>query len=286
MTISPVCGCPSWDTTREEDKLAILRILFVGTGAADWPRTYETTVEKAASGTVRGLSSILVNDRILVDCGGTVPEALALLGADVGGITDLLMTHTHGDHMDPAALQRLLEARGPAAPLRVWIESGGLVRLPELDGLERHSLKTGQIVEAAGLSVTALAANHVVRPPEQPLHYLLECQGRQVLYATDGAWMLKETWLRLRELKLDGIIWDATNGETEGDWRIFEHNSVDMIRTMMQTLLREELLAPGARVLLTHMARTLCAPHAQMTRSLEAEGLVPAFDGMRLELGG
>jgi L-ascorbate metabolism protein UlaG (beta-lactamase superfamily) len=257
-----------------------LKVLFVGTGAADWACTYEATVEEAAVGAVRGMSAILVNGRILIDCGGTVPEALALFGADASGITDLLVTHTHGDHLNPAALQRLLEARGQAAPLRVWIESGGVERLPELDGIEVHSLQAGQAFDTAGLSATPLAANHVVRPPEQPLHYLLKCQGRRVFYATDGAWLFRETWLRLRELELDGIIWDATNGETEGDWRIFEHNSVDMIRLMMQTLRREGIATPDTRVRLTHMARALCAPHEEMHQRLGPEGLVPAHDGL------
>ncbi|MBT3344070.1 MAG: MBL fold metallo-hydrolase [Gemmatimonadetes bacterium] len=259
-----------------------MRILFLGTGAADWPRTYEATLEQATSGAVRGTSAVLVNENMLIDCGPTVPDALALFGVDVSRITDMLITHTHGDHLDAEAMSRLLAARGQAEPLRIRVESASLARLQELEleGVEIHVLEPGQIFEVQGLTVTALAANHVVDAPQQPLHYLLESQGRRVMYATDGAWLLKQTWLALREQPLDGLIWDATNGETEGDWRIFEHNSVDMIRLMMQTLRREEIVTDQTRVWLTHMARTLCAPHQQMSERLRPEGLVPAHDGL------
>ena len=239
------------DTGGVDEAEALLTILFPGTGAADWPRTYEAA-----------------------------------------GITDLLVTHTHGDHLEGEALERLLEARDDAAPLRVWLEAGGLERLPELEGIEVHALESGQTFEPGqigqsgqddqpgDLMVTALAANHVVQPPEQPLHYLIESHGRAVLYATDGAWLRRETWLRLRDRHLDGLIWDATNGETEGDWRIFEHNSVDMIRLMLQTLRREEMATAATRVLLTHMARTLCAPHSEMLQRLAPEGIEVASDGL------
>ena len=266
-------------------------VLFLGTGAADWPREYAATAQSAIAGEVRGMAALLVGGHVLIDCGPTVVDAMRLQGVDPSLVSDVLLTHTHNDHLHAEALEELLAAHAGREPLRLWAERGGSTRLPDLPRLDLPRLdlrliEVGDVLQVGGFEVTALAANHVVAEPEQPLHFLLRAREHSLLYATDGAWLLKETWLRLREQKLDTIVWDATNGDTQGDWRIFEHNSVDMIRTMMQTLRREELLAPGARVLLTHMARTLCAPHAQMTRSLEAEGLVPAFDGMRLELGG
>jgi hypothetical protein len=124
----------------------------------------------------------------------------------------------------------------------------------------------------------------VVESGSQSLHFLFEQDGRSLFYATDGAWILKPTWLALRQRRLSTVIWDATNGETAGDWRIFEHNSVDMVRVMLQTLRREGVVDRTTRVFLTHLARTLCAPHEEMCRRLAPEGLVPAFDGLRVDL--
>jgi phosphoribosyl 1,2-cyclic phosphodiesterase len=262
-------------------------MLFLGTGAADWPCEYGATVETAARGDVRGTASVLLDGRVLVDCGATVPEALELFGVSARDLTDLLITHTHGDHLDAAAVERLATVRDSegSAALRVWVEAGSAGRVPELPGVEVHLIAVGEALAVGGISVLPVPANHSVRPGEQALHYLFEREDVAWLYATDGAWMCKETWLELRQRRLDGIVWDATNGETQGDWRIFEHNSVDMIRLMRQTLRREEVLTPDSRLILTHMARTLCAPHAEMCARLEPEGLMPAHDGMVVQLG-
>ena len=88
-----------------------LEMLFTGTGAADWPREYEASAAQMARGAARGNASLLLNGRVLVDCGPTVPEVMHRLGVDPRAITDLLLTHAHGDHFDPGSVQRLVEGR-------------------------------------------------------------------------------------------------------------------------------------------------------------------------------
>ena len=57
-----------------------MEILFLGTGAADWP------AETGSQGDERGLdrrrTSVLVDGEILIDPGPDVPEALQTFGAD------------------------------------------------------------------------------------------------------------------------------------------------------------------------------------------------------------
>jgi len=258
-------------------------ILFLGTGAADWPRDYPR--DGFATGDYRGNSSIVVNGRILIDCGPTVPGAARQFGVEADQLTDLLVTHTHGDHFDADAVGAIVGARSAETPLRIWGHPAALEKMPEMGGLERCPFAVGHVREIGGMQVTPLGANHVVvGSEEEPVHYLFERAGQRFLYATDGAWLLKRTWLRLKEGQLDLIIWDATNGETEGDWRIFEHNSIDMIRVMVQTLRKQSVFSPGAQIVLTHMARTLCAPHDELGERLRPEGIVPAYDGMLLRL--
>ena len=84
--------------------------------------------------------------------------------------------------------------------------------------------------------------------------------------------------------KLDAIIWDATIGERKGDYRIFEHNDLTMIRQMNQTLKNRKIIKPAARIILTHMARTLHPSQKQLEEKLLPEGLIPAYDGMSVVL--
>ena len=260
-------------------------LLFLGTGAADWPAPNRPAPGEAQAGRVRGLSSAIVNDRILIDFGATVPDAFSHFGENANRITDILLTHGHADHCSSEALGRLISQRETADTVDLWAHPTALARFADVDGVCRHAIDVGQTVVLHSVAVTALAANHLVEG-ETPLHFLLQKSGASVLYATDGAWFTRPTWTLLRELNLDAIIWDATCGETQGDWRIFEHNSIDMIHIMRQTLMKEGVLSPASQVYLTHMSKGLCAPHEEMTKRLLPRGLIPAHDGLSISISG
>ncbi|MBO7741306.1 MAG: hypothetical protein J6S21_02010, partial [Victivallales bacterium] len=79
---------------------------------------------------------------------------------------------------------------------------------------------------------------------------------RTLFYALDGAWLLRPTFLALLDNHLDTIVWDCTMSGS-GDYRIFEHNSLDMIHTMMQTLGKLKVTDADTQVWLDHLAWTL-----------------------------
>lgn len=264
---------------------ATLEVTFLGTGAADWPLQYPAVGTALQRGSYRGNASLLLDGAVLIDCGPTVPDALTFHGVDPRQLTDLLITHSHGDHLSHDALERLSAARSGCAAIRIRGDAAALERGQPGAGFEVTPLACMEPVEVGSLRVTALPANHVVQDsPETPLHYLIEKDEKRLLYATDGAWLLKPTWLYLRQKPLDAVIWDATIGDFEGDWRIFEHNSLDMIRVMMNTLRKQQVMKPGAQTILTHMARTLWAPHEQVEERLAPENIIPAWDGMRIRV--
>ena len=88
-----------------------LDLLFLGTGAANWPRKYPPLEKQLARGQVRGMSSMLVNGQILIDCGSTVLDVMKRYDANPAGITDLLLTHTHSDHIHDETLLALVATR-------------------------------------------------------------------------------------------------------------------------------------------------------------------------------
>ena len=260
-----------------------IEILFLGTGAADWPVPYCPGPGEAQAGAVRGLSSVLVDGRVLIDFGATVPDAIRHFGVDANRITDILLTHAHADHCNQEALECLISQRGDTVGL--WAHPTALAKLGDVDGVCRHAVEVGETFELPSVTATVMAANHDLKD-EIAVHYLLQKPGISLLYATDCAWFARPTWTQLRELNLDAIIWDATCGETQGDWRIFEHNSIDMIHIMRQTLMKEGVLSPASQVYLTHMSKGLCAPHEEMTKRLVPKGLIPAHDGLSISVSG
>lgn len=263
-----------------------VELLFLGIGAADWSAQYPPAERQLARGEVRGLCSLLVNGHILIDCGPTVLDAMRRYDVNPANVAELLITHSHADHFHLESILAVAEARDVGrGPLRVRAHPNVLKRLPETERIETCPVMIGKPFQAQGLAITGLAANHrVENSKETCLIYLIEAANTRALYATDGAWLLKPTWLHLQGKPLDALVWDATVGEKKGDYRIFEHNDLTMIRHMNQTLKNAKIIKPQTKIILTHMARTLHPSHDQLEAQLLPEGLIPAYDGMSVIL--
>ncbi len=263
-----------------------MELLFLGTGAANWPRRYPPLKKKLARGQVRGMSSMLVNGHILIDCGSTVLDVMKRYNVNPAGITDILLTHTHSDHLHPGNILAVANARDAGlGPLRFWGDPEALKQVPDSDRIEKRPVGIEQPFHIDGLKITGLASNHHVDDSKETcLIYLIEAAETSVLYATDAGWLLTRTWIYLRKKQLDAVIWDATMGEGTGDPRIFGHNDLTMIRHMNQTLASQKVLKPDAKIILTHLARKLHPSHEELEKRLLPEGLIPAYDGMSVVL--
>ncbi len=254
-----------------------MRLMFLGTGAADWAEPRD--------GFFRANASLLINGRVMID--GTA-GVLARI-CDPSAVTDILYTHSHRDHYDPALL-------GAVAPVRVHAHRSwaGEIRVP---GAEVVPFDTLSDFEVAGLRVTALPSNHSTeRAYETPVHFVVRNGGRSFFYATDGAWLLNAEWHALQGEELDAAIFDATVGEMyPADYRIFEHNTVGMVRLIVGALRSpmngprpahggiRPVLKPGAKVYLTHLARTLHLSHEEIVGACE-DGFVAARDGLTVDI--
>ena len=76
-----------------------------------------------------------------------------------------------------------------------------------------------------------------------------------------------------------------TCGETApDDWRIFEHNTMEMLTLMLRMFRKYHRFAPDVKYYVTHMARTLHNDHETLTNTLAPLGLTPAYDGLTIEI--
>ena len=244
-----------------------MKLYFPGTGAADWNGPDDR-------GEYRRLTSTLIDGCLLIDVN---PEALELI-PDKNAVTAVAFTHSHSDHFNIEALRAL-------APCTVYAHESWANEI-EGDGLTIVPLKLGEEITAVtGHVLTAMPANHSTEKAyEQPLHYLIERDEIRILYATDGAWLLNQVHHTLGKRLLHAAVFDATIGDgCDGDYRIFEHNSIDMVRLMVATLKKQNRLAKDAPVFLTHMARTLHGTQAEIEARLE-KPFIAAYDGFSAEV--
>jgi phosphoribosyl 1,2-cyclic phosphate phosphodiesterase len=272
-----------WRTPMSKTQIGS-RLFFPGSGAADWP---PLTVDATLPGptTYRRSASLVIDNHILIDGGPGICRTLTAFSIDARNLTDMFITHSHDDHYDASQVRCLADWPRPE-PLRLWYPAGVPLGLASYNGLELHPLCPGDMASPAGYQVLALAANHPVRSTNEiPLAYLFDNTSCRWLYATDGAWLNARSWRRLcDELPLDGLIIDCTLGEVTGDWRVFEHNSLDMVRQIVTVMRTNRVLVPGARVVLTHLARETHLPHLELVRLVAPEGLTVACDGLALEM--
>lgn len=250
-----------------------MKILFLGTGAADWKKGLDD---------YRRFSSALIDNCLMIDAPG---ESLELMPEDAN-IGSLIFTHSHNDHYDPETVKRLaaLRTEKGLSPLRIFAESSWVDRI-DAPGAEKTAATLLVPFETEGYRITPLPANHMTEnPAEQPVHYLIERNGTRLLYATDGAWMQLRAVKALGKEPLSALVIDATIGDGhEGDYRVFEHNSLPMIRIMTDTFRHTGLLPEGAPVILTHMARTLHPGRNELEASLEPP-FTAAYDGRVIDI--
>ncbi len=224
-----------------------MKILFLGTGAADWP-----IKRPEGCGEFRRMSSALLDGTLLIDPGPQVPEALEAYGCDPSDIKYVLNTHRHGDHYSEKTAD-LLRARGAVL----------------------EDLAAGEEKRLGDYAVRAFAGNHGTC--EGTVHFLISDGKSTLFYGLDGAWLLYDEAHAVIEAKPDLAVLDGTLGFTDGDRRIFEHNDLEMVLEMRKTL------SPYVgRFCITHMSRFAHTDHETLSAEMAARGILTAYDGLEL----
>lgn len=243
-----------------------MKIRFLGTGAADWYAVDER-------GEYRRLTSTLFDDTLLIDFSYTAMDALP----ESASVKHILITHSHEDHFDPKAIASL-------APAVLYAHESWASEI-SIPGIDVVPVKVGQWTQAGEYEVLPMPSNHsTARLYEQTLHYVLKKGDQLFLYATDGAWFLNKELKLMKDMHLCGMAIDTTIGDGhEGDFRVFEHNSLPMIRIMVDTMHKTGLLNADAPIFLTHMARTLHGTQKELESSLTSP-YIACYDGFEAEI--
>lgn len=220
-----------------------MKILFLGTGAADFPS------EKCKG--FRRTSSALIDDRILIDPGPWALDAIEEYGIDVKKIKYVLVTHIHEDHFNQATLDYLTQ-------------NGA--RLIEIAPLENVVLDD--------YTILGLPANHTV----PCTHFIFEHEGKRLFYGLDGAWLNFEEIDAIWKKGVDLAVFDGTIGFIEGDWRVFEHNSLNMVIEMKKSI-KDAI----SHYVVSHLAYTLHPAHEIVEAEMKKHGITVAYDGLIIE---
>ena len=226
-----------------------MKITFLGTGAADW----YLEEHKGMKGFRRN-SSVLIDDALLIDPGPHVPDALETFSKNFGAIKYVINSHKHRDHFNADTVALLNGA-----------------------GAELVPMAAGETKVIGKYTVTALAANHST--VENPVHFIINDGEKRIFYGLDGAWIMYHEVKAIKDGGVDLAIIDATSGEEPGDFRIFEHNNLNMVREI-----KASLSADVKRWIICHMARILHTSHEELEGRMKKDGIEVAYDGLEIEI--
>ncbi len=225
-----------------------MKVFFLGTGAADW------VLKEEKGGEYRRFSSVLIDNNLLIDPGPQVLEAMAQYGKNIEDIKYIIVTHRHSDHYNEDTLKALQNS-----------------------GAELIDFKAGEERKLGDYTVSAYTANHGTST--EAVHFIIEKDGKKLFYGLDSAWLLYGEVKAIKEKHIDLAVLDGTIGNQEGDYRVFEHNNLRMVREMKLTL--EPFVD---RFMISHMAYTLHQPHEELSKEMKEYNIEVAFDGLETEI--
>ena len=256
-----------------------MKLLFLGTCACDYSPRLKTDFVNSFDFDARRSSCALLDGRYMIDCGEHALESLEIAKVDYDGISDLFITHLHSDHYNVANVAKI--AKGKKEKLRLWVRSDAVI--PEIENVEVVYMQENEEYSVSqGVTIKGLKANH--NQSVNPQHLLFKIQDKSLLYALDGAWFLNEAYYELKNANLDLVVFDATCGDYLGDYRMGEHNSIPMIRMMIPSFKVWGTINDNTKIYLSHIAPSLHKPHAEIVKSVLADGMEVAFDGLEVNV--
>lgn len=251
-------------------------IVFLGTGAADFLPTLADSDRFTVDKYIRRSTVTLLNGTTLIDCGPHLLDELKIHHIDEKKIRNVLITHKHSDHFNPANLNQLATLTDSA--LHVWYPKE--IDMPALNNVVLHPMTRHETYQVDTLSVTPLKANHTA----DAVHYSIEENDKKFFYGCDGAWLMMDTYNYMIGKRYSMMVLDATVGDYEGDYRMAEHNSIPMIRMMLSSFKTVEIATDETVIVLDHLARTLHKSYEETCRLVEKDGFVVAYDGLSMEV--
>lgn len=226
-----------------------MRLCFLGTAADDW--YWEKPQD---GGEYRRRCAVLIDDMLLIDPGPQVLDACNDFNKDLSNIKYVIATHKHSDHFCIDTVEKL-----------------------EAEGAKLLEIKANEKVVVGKYTISAYHGNHGTST--DTLHFIIGDGEKTVFYGLDGAWLLYDEVMAIQKVAPDFAVLDATIGEVDGDYRIFEHNNLQMILEMQKTL------KPYIKKFcISHMALTLHTNHETLAKKMNQYDILTAYDGLEVEI--
>jgi len=271
--------------------LASMKIQFLGTAAAEGIPAFFCACKhceyarRVGGKEKRTRSGALIDDVLKIDfCPDTLHHIYAY-DLNFSRLEHVLVTHSHGDHFAPhdLATRRKGFSHPPLGTLPLTVYGNEQV-CAEMDQYKVPDIRTRRLIpfetiQIRDYRVTPLPAVHMVGSGEQPLIYLIEKDGKSLLYAHDTDMLPEKNLDFLAGRHIGLITMDCTNAVKHFDY-------VGHMGMSDNLLLRDKLIKNGAAdentvFVVNHFSHNGMAPYEELVKA--AEGMLVSYDGMVVE---
>lgn len=239
---------------------------------------------------LRTRASTLVDESLLIDFSADTYAHTLMHGLDLTKVTDLIVTHSHPDHLytadiaaavPPMAMydrERFLRVYGNDAVERKFYEVFDRVHdyqkvcgFTRLQDFGRYSI--------GKYTVTALPAAHV--KAEDCFLYVVQDGHSTLLYGHDTGAIPDKTWQAFENFRFDCVILDCTCGLLE------ENRFPSHMNFRMNLAVRDRMVAIGCadsntQFVATHFVHVAAPFQDHYEEVMGEEGFIAAYDGIEL----
>ncbi len=278
-----------------------MKITYLGTGASEgFPGLFCqcgacARARKLGGKNIKTRCCALINDKVLLDISPDIYWQSLRENIDLSKIRHLIMTHSHGDHLNTFAIS--LRLRDMASVClkpqeRTFYIYGNetvhlvikeeLSRIPNANGERMHyqEIHAFDSIQVDSLKITALKADH--KKDEECLIYAIQDERGSFLYANDTGAVPLETleFLKKSQFCFDVVSMDSARGTLPGDGHMGFQENLEFRRQL------EDMGAvhKNTRYFLNHFSHMCGLTPEEYQQIIKKDGFVLAYDGMKLEI--
>lgn len=276
-----------------------MKLKYLGTGASEGvPALFcecdicKRSIE-AGGPNIRTRSQAIIDDTLLIDFPCDTYLHLLHHKLPLSKIHSCLITHNHSDHLYPYDLEMRrppyaqLSDQTPMTLYGTAPAGNDVMQVQKAfrgqkKGCVQYTVITPFVpFEVEGYTVTALRADH--DPYCDPVFYLIEKDGKAILYANDTGYFPEETWdyLEQRKPRLNLVSLDCTRFLVAG---FRGHMGLVNTNKVKQSLLSAGLADESTQFYLNHFSHNGKATHDDMVPLAAKYGMHIAYDGLEAEV--
>ena len=274
-----------------------MKITFNGTGASEgFPALFCECEHCAKARTMhpknfRMRSSCLIDTSLLIDFSADTYARCLYGKIDLTKVTDILFTHSHGDHLYSSDLFKIVPPFGVhnrAEPLRLFgneavgidLENNGILSEKGEKYFKFTPLQFFIKYEIQNYTITPLPANHDFK--NGSMIHIIEGPDKKLLFAYDTGVFFPEVWEFIKDYYFNAVILDCTTGPHECEYKT--HMGIPENIEVKKRMLLEGSADKETLFFLSHFAHSGAPFFNDMKKIADKNGFIAAYDGMEVHL--